>query len=86
MGLIGELAHGLGLGVVFRPERQVPLAEEILVVLEQLFQAGTGNAGGQGRKMFRPYGFGIAEGWLACSDAVRRFFYALTGTVQTGGR
>ena len=45
IGPIGDSAHRLGLGVVFGPEQQVPLAEEVLIVLEQFFQAGAGDAG-----------------------------------------
>jgi hypothetical protein len=43
IGLIGEIADHLSLRVGLGPQRQASLAEEILVVLEQLFQAGAGD-------------------------------------------
>lgn len=45
IGLIGDPSDRLGLGVVFGPEGQGSLAEEVFVIQEQLFQAGAGDAG-----------------------------------------
>ena len=70
MGPIGDPSDRLGLGVVFGPGGESALAEEILAVLEQLFQAGAGYAGEFELGLLR------CGGGLARSDAVRRYLTA----------